>query len=202
MEVPRTLYRQVTLLRLIGDPAILDANQYAGTVSLSVSDSQFRAMTHQYRTRSLWEDRQWQRRIDLSDALLLQTVDWWCRCDAEFPISGVVAAVLRLFSPRCIPDKMVEPGLRESLLAIVDTPANEYRTTWPKRPECQQIQLVERLTEIVSNAVNAWATGSIHEPMIESVNQELVDQIVDQQYVIFHHTETTRRDFGGFYSHG
>ena len=42
----------------------------------------------------------------------------------------------------------------------------------------------------------------VETPPIETVNQEIVDQIVEQQYVVFHHNETTGRDVGGFHSNG
>jgi hypothetical protein len=35
-----------------------------------------------------------------------------------------------------------------------------------------------------------------------SVAQKLIDAIIDFDYVTFHHSQSTRRDGGGFHGHG
>ncbi len=39
------------------------------------------------------------------------------------------------------------------------------------------------------------------EPGVADVTLQLADVIVKHKYVTFHHTQTTRRDFGGFHGH-
>jgi hypothetical protein len=34
------------------------------------------------------------------------------------------------------------------------------------------------------------------------VNQQIVDVLTARKYVVFHHSQTTQRDFGGFYGNG
>jgi hypothetical protein len=156
-------------------------------------------MTLQYRVRSMEEDRNWQQRIRLSCCLLLDAVDWWCRADADFPLDFTVASVLYLFSPRCNPFDLSEIGVRSSLLETVGTPTDEYSQTCPRRTDDQRSKLINTISSIVSGAIKRWDEGSFLDPPIEMVNQQIVDQLVAQQYVIFHHHETTQRDFGGFF---
>ncbi|MGA2256138.1 MAG: hypothetical protein ABSG53_15935 [Thermoguttaceae bacterium] len=47
-------------------------------------------------------------------------------------------------------------------------------------------------------AARQW-NDDLQNPPIEQVNQQIAAQIVAQKYVVFHHYETTRRDFGGFF---
>ena len=159
-------------------------------------------MTLQHQLRSLWEDRLWQRRIALSNSLLLETVDWWCRSDSDFPVAETVAGILHLFSPRCSPDDLRATGIREHLPGLVRTPDIEYSQTWPKRTDVEKNTLIAALTEVLSTAVDSWTTGGLHDPTIDSVNRQITSLIVAEQYVVFHHKQTTRRDFGGFYTHG
>ena len=150
----------------------------------------------------MWEDRQWEQRVRLSNFLLLETVDWWCRSDSDFPVDDTITAVLHLFSPRCHPLGVPEHGLREYLRDRIGNPVTEYCLTWPKRGEREKCELIDTIAEIVRAAVCEWSNGSLVDPTVETVNQQIVDEIVAQQYVIFHHNQTTRRDFGGFYSRG
>jgi len=39
----------------------------------------------------------------------------------------------------------------------------------------------------------------IYDPSIEAVNQKVIDQLVAQKYVVMHHNQTARKDYGGFY---
>ena len=155
-------------------------------------------MTLQYGIRSMEEDRTWQQRVRLSGNLLLETVDWWCCTNAEFPIEGTVASVLHLFSPRCNPFAVPDARVRQHLLGIVGTPADEYSRTWARRSDAERAELIDSLTRILSEAVRQWNVD-LQNPPIEQVNLEIVSQIVAQKYVVFHHYETTRRDYGGFF---
>jgi len=155
-------------------------------------------MTLQYSVRSMREDRKWQQRVRLSRHLLLETVDWWCRTNAEFPTEGTVAALLYLFSPRCEPFAVPDARVRQHLLAVVGTPAAEYSRAWPRRSEAEKDELIDSLTRILAEVVRQW-NDDLENPPIEQVNQQIVAQIVGQKYVVFHHYETTRRDFGGFF---
>ncbi len=159
-------------------------------------------MTLQYRRRPMREDREWQQRIRLSKCLLLETVDWWCQNESEFPITGTVASVLYLFCPRCKPFDVAETRIRQFLLSIVESPTAEYSKTWPHRTDAQESELIDTISRILSDAVGRWNDGSLLDPPIEMVNREIVDQIVVQRYVIFHHNQTTRRDSDGFYGNG
>ena len=150
----------------------------------------------------MWDDRIWQQRIRLSNCLLLECVDWWCGSDGNFPTDEVLASVLYLFSPRCYPLGVSENGLRKSLQDIVGSPTSEYSKTWPDRDEPQCDKLLGKLAEILDTAVHQWSEGTFLDPTIEAVNQQIVDEIVEQQYVIFHHYRTTRRDLGGFHGSG
>jgi hypothetical protein len=158
-------------------------------------------MTLQYRTRPMWEDRKWLQRIRLLRCFLLEAVDWWCRTESEFPMDGTIASVLHLFSPRCDPFDVPEVRVRQHLLNIVGTPIAEYSQTWPRHTGVQKLELINAISGILSDAVNRWNDGAL-DPPIEMVNQQIIDQIVDRKYVIFHHNETTRRDFGGYYGSG
>jgi len=155
-------------------------------------------MTLQYGIRSMWEDREWQHRVRLSSHLLLETVDWWCRTNADFPIDSAVASVLYLFSPRCNPFAVPDARVRQHLIPIVRTPTAEYSRVWPRRSEAERDELIDSLTRILSVAARQW-NDDLQNPPIEQVNQQIAAQIVAQKYVVFHHYETTRRDFGGFF---
>jgi hypothetical protein len=158
-------------------------------------------MTLQYKTRDMGEDREWQQRIRLSRCFLLEAVDWWWRTDSEFPVDGTIASVLYVFSPRCNPFDVSETRVRQHLLNIVGTSSVEYSQTWPRHTDAQRLELVNAISHILRDAVERWNEGTL-EPTIEMVNQQIIDQIVAQKYVTFHHHHTTRRDFGGFHGSG
>jgi phenylpyruvate tautomerase PptA (4-oxalocrotonate tautomerase family) len=84
------------------------------------------------------------------------------------------------------------------LLNIVGTPTAEYSQTWPHREEVQKSELIDKISKILSDAVNKWNNSSLELP-IELVNQQIIDQLVADKYVTYHHNQTTRRDYGGFY---
>lgn len=149
-------------------------------------------MTLQYRIRSKYEDRLWRQRVYLGEQLVLDAFDRWCLSDAEFPTRSVVAGVLYLFSPRCDPFKLSPYRLGERLGGVVGTPAEEYRATWPGRTEAQGRALIDALTAGIETAVSSWDGGG--GPSCGSLAEGAVGEIVAQQYVVFHHCETTRRD--------
>lgn len=157
-------------------------------------------MTLQYRTRNTWDDQQWNQRVRLSDSLLMDVVDWWCRGEREFPVDSTVASFLFLYSPRCKPFAIHEAGLRRKLFDTVDSPSAECALTWPTHDKRQQLALIESLRTILQDAVGKWNEGLLSELPVAVVNQRLADEIVDHKYVVFHHTQTTRRDGGGFYA--
>ena len=159
-------------------------------------------MSLQYRTRNMWEDRLWQQRVRLSQCLIVETVDWWCRNDVTFPLSETIAAVLFLFSPRCDPLRVPETNIRQHMAEHVGAPRTEYIQTWPQHPESRGTELIDRLSQIFNGAVHDWSAGSMLTPTIESVKQQIVDGIVTHHYVVFRHHQTTSRDFGGFHGHG
>jgi len=155
-------------------------------------------MSLQYSVRSMAEDRRWQQRVRLFGNLLLETVEGWCRTNAEFPMERTVASALYLFSPRCDPFAVPDARVREHLLVIVGTPAAEYARTWPRRTDAEKSELVDSLSKILSEAVRQW-NSDLQSPPIEQVNQQIVAEIAVQKYVVFHHYETTGRDYGGFF---
>lgn len=159
-------------------------------------------MSLQYRTRSMSSDRDWRQRVRLSLLLLMETVDGWCRQDGEFPVEQSVAGVIYIFSPRWDPFSAPEVDVQQRVFALADTPQNEYRKTWPLRTESCGMELIDALCEVLDDAVTQWSNGSMLTPTIESVNQQLAEVIVALQFVVFHHHQTTTRDFGGFHGTG
>ncbi len=160
------------------------------------------SMTLQYRTRSMWEDRKWLQRIRLCNCLLMDATDCWCRSDADFPTADTVAAFLYLCSSRSDPWALSESTLRSSLDSVVESADREYELAWPARDPTLHLALVDALTEILNSSLEAWESGSMRDPTVESVANQLVDTIVAQQFVVFAHTQTTRRDGGGFHGQG
>jgi hypothetical protein len=157
-------------------------------------------MTLQYLTRPMWEDREWQQRIRLFHCLLLETVDWWCRTDEKFPVDHIVAFVLYLFSPRCQPFRLSEvKKMREQLDGIVGTSAVECSLTWPRWSDWRKSNLIDTISRVLSEATARWDDGQMSDPSIEMTCWQIVDQIVAQKYVVFHHYHTTKRDYGGFF---
>jgi hypothetical protein len=144
------------------------------------------------------EDRKWQQRVRLSGLLLLESFDCWCRGQSEFPIERTIASVLYLLSARCDPFGMRENRICEQLSESVTGPVDEYSKTWPGRFVADAFELVNALSQILVTAVEQWNEGKI-DPAVESVNQQIVEQVVARKYVVFRHNETTGRDYGGFY---
>ena len=159
-------------------------------------------MSLQYRMRDMSADRRWQQCVTLSERLIIETLDLWCRTDQDFPTSQLVAAVLYLFSPRCEPLALSIQNVRKTVFEQVGSADDEYRHSWPNRTPQQCVDMIRAMESTLENAVRQWSEGSILTPTTESVNQQLVELIIAHQYVVFYHHQTTRRDFGGFYSHG
>ena len=158
-------------------------------------------MTLQYRTRDMSDDRRWNQRVRLSNCLLMDVVDWWCRDDREFPFESTVASLLYLFSPRCDPFSVSESDLRQTLLDVVDSPSVEYARTWPNHDSQKQSDVITSLSTVLQDTVAQWLEGSMSTPSVHSLNQQVVDCLVDFKYVTFHHNQTTHRDGGGFHGH-
>jgi hypothetical protein len=150
-------------------------------------------VTLQYRIRSKYQDQLWRQRIYLCERLLSDAIDRWCLSDGEFPKQPVVAGVLYLFSPRCEPLELSSHRLCERLGKVIGTPEEEYRMTWPRREEPQGQALIASLSVIVVDAVESWCGRGV-EPSSVRLAESLVEEVVAQQYVVFHHCETTRRD--------
>jgi len=159
-------------------------------------------MSLQYRTRSRWDDLLWLQRVRLSERLILELVDDWCRGNDEFPVQQTVAALLYIFSPQCDPLKVPESKLCERVFEMVGSAQSEYLQTWPQRSESDAAELIEALYQTFSGAVRQWSDGSAGTAAIGIVNEQVARLIVAKQYVVFHHFETTHRDFGGFYGSG
>lgn len=151
-------------------------------------------MTLQYRIRSKYEDELWRQRVYLCEKLLEEAYDKWCRSDDPFPTTSFVAGVLYLFSPRCDPYRISPHRVNRQVAEVVDAPEVEYHLTWPKREPEQAAALVAALTGIMNEAIQSWEQPDSEVAAGGSVSKRLVEEIVTQQYVIFHHKETTRRD--------
>lgn len=151
-------------------------------------------MTLQYRIRPRYEDERWRQRVDLCDRLVSEAIDGWCRSEAEFPTRDIVAGVLYLFSPRCEPSGLTPYRLGERLGEIAESPENEYRRAWPRREESQGHALIASLSAIIAGAVESWADRGVAASSSRDLVERLAEEIVAQQYVIFHHDQTTRRD--------
>ena len=132
----------------------------------------------------------------------MDVVDHWCRRGEEFPLSKTVAGLLYIFSSRFEPMKAPESKIRERLFEQTDTPRAEYMLTWPQRNDSRASELIDALSRVIGDAVIKWSDGSLRTTSIESVNNQVTDLMVTKQYVVFHHYETTRRDFGGFFGSG
>jgi hypothetical protein len=86
-------------------------------------------------------------------------------------------------------------------LNVVGTPAAEYSQTWTQRDDLQRSELIDAISGVLSDATDRWNNGSL-DLSVEVVNREIVDQLVAKKYVIIHHNQTTRRDYGGFHGSG
>lgn len=151
-------------------------------------------MTLQYRIRSQHEDDKWRQKIQLCYALILQVTDEWCRSDYDYPTQNVVACVFSIFSPETKPDDLAKHELFEYLLNLVGDPTSEYAKVWPQREPTFSQELIHALTTILDDATLSWADSGLQNPTIESVVQLIVNEVVHQQFVIFHHWESTCRD--------
>ncbi|MGD9648793.1 MAG: hypothetical protein AB7U73_23985 [Pirellulales bacterium] len=147
------------------------------------------------------DDRQWTQRVRLFNILLIDVVDRWCRGDASFPVKSTVASLLYLFSAQADPFSIAEKDLQKALLETVDSPAAEYARAWPSHDARSGSELVAALSQIIESAIDRWEHGSLTNPTVSSVGQELIEAILDFGYVTFHHYLTTRRDGGGFHAH-
>lgn len=159
-------------------------------------------MSLQYRTRNMGDDRDWLQRRTLCEALLVETVDWWCRNEeTEFPISSVISSTLYLFAKRCNPFQESERGIRVRLLESTDNALEEFRNAWPNKSVSSGNALVEDLKITLQNAIAVWAETSISQLPVEQVADQLANCIAAHQYVVFYRRESTRRD-GGFFGNG
>ncbi len=150
----------------------------------------------------MWVDRKWMQRVRLCSCLLMETVVWWCRTDEDFPISNTVEGILHLFSPRVYPLTIPESNLRSFLATVAESADHEYALAWPSRDQRSCRPLTDAIANILGDAEQDWTNGSMLDQAIESVHQSVVDVIVAHKYVVFHHTQTVRRDGGGFHSQG
>jgi hypothetical protein len=142
------------------------------------------------------EDDRWRQRVRLSECLIMDTVDCWCSQDGEFPVLQSVAGVLYIFSPRCEPLETQEANIRQRVFENADSPTTEYLQTWPHHNVSLASELIEAICKTINIAVCKWNEGSTLSPTITSVNAQIVDLIVDKKYVVLHHFQTTRRNFG------
>ena len=157
-------------------------------------------MTLQYRTRDNTGDRNWQQRLRLTEALLLDTIDWWCRGNDGFPCEETVAGLLYIFSPHCAIFALPQIRLRDHFEAILSDPHEVAQLGWPSFSEAQRSAVIEELTAMLAGAATSWASESLAEPTLESVVKDIANCIVHHKCFVFHHTESTRRDGGGFHA--
>lgn len=104
-----------------------------------------------------------------------------------------MAGTLYLFSPRCQPYDVSPYRLCARLTDLIGSAEEEYRRTWPRRTDAEAGALIASLTDPLKWAVERWSDGG-EEPSCVALAEKLVREIVAQQYVVFHHYETTRRD--------
>jgi len=149
-------------------------------------------MTLQYHIRSKYEDENWRQRIFHSNEMLLHyTNDWCTNSNCVFPVTEIVSRLLFLFSPRCL---LHQTNLRALLNHTISTPVVEYRATWPNRSDSAAKNLIDLLVKILEDALEEWEPNGFSNLSHIDVTDRLVGVIIDQQYVVFHHNQTTRRD--------
>ncbi|WP_145211066.1 hypothetical protein [Gimesia alba] len=129
---------------------------------------------------------------------MLDSIDDWARSDEDFPVKDVVSGILHLFSSRCEPESINDRQLQVYLHKHVESPEVEYSLTWPKRTATEGQELIDLISQTLSSAIAEWNHHGSHNLTVSSVLEQIVDQIMKQQYVVFHHHETTTRDQGGF----
>ena len=154
-------------------------------------------MTLQYRTRDMSEDRRWERLLRL---LLLDTVDQWCRDDSGFPAEFLLSSILHLFSFNCKPFTISENGLQGYLAEAIQTPEGECARAQPTWSFERKNAMVDSLKDHIEQQLAQWENGDTISPaIIGDFAQVLVDNVVRLKYVVFHRTQTTSRDHGGFH---
>lgn len=151
-------------------------------------------MTLQYRIRSKYEDDRWRQRIRLCCMLILESIDEWCKSDLRFPVDDCVRCGLHLFSKRCDLEAISEHQVKLQLLSLSLDCRAEFVTEWPRRTDADFFTLVDSMSQVLRNAEDAWESNGITALSAEDVTGQLVDEIVGKQFVVFHRTETTRRD--------
>jgi hypothetical protein len=142
-------------------------------------------MSLQCRIGNTDEDRNWLQRVELVHHLLIEVVNCWCRPGHEFPVSQTVSAVLFLFSSRCNPFRENESALSSKLLATVDVPSAECRKGQSDWDEAKIERLSSELEDILTKAVDRWTEGSIHDPPLELVEQQIATAILSNAYFTF-----------------
>ena len=151
-------------------------------------------MTFQYRIRSKYEDDRWRLRIRFCQALILNAVDGWCRTDVPFPVRKLVACCLHLFSKRCDLSTLSESRTCQQLVSIARDATAEYFTEWPHRSRDDAALLIDAMERILLEAKHHWRDNGLTSLSAETVVAMLVNEIVNQQFVVFHHKESTARD--------
>src|SRR5688500_7214230 len=122
-------------------------------------------MTLQYRTRDMSDDRRWDQRLRLSETLLMDVVDWWCRGDHDFPLDSTVASLLFIFSPRCDPFAIPVSNVKQWLFDRVDSPSVECARTWPRHDEQTRSDLIAALIGTLQQAIEGWNAGTETAPI-------------------------------------
>jgi hypothetical protein len=151
-------------------------------------------VTLQYRIRSKYEDDIWRQRVYLCEQLAAEEYDAWCRSTERLPETTYVASLLFLFSPRCDPFTLRPYHLAQQLASLVQSPEREYELTWARRPPAKANELIEALRACLTKAERLWEQARGPSQCSAGLASQIVDEIVGQQYVVFHHFETTRRD--------
>ena len=151
-------------------------------------------MTLQYRIRPKYEDDRWRHRIRICNLLILESVDEWCNSDLKFATEDCVRCSLHLFSKRCALTGIREHGVKSQLLSESFDCRKEYAMEWPRRTDADCSSLVGSMSQVLLDAEAQWECSGIGTLSVEDVAGQLVDEIVAHQFVVFHRTETTRRD--------
>ena len=101
---------------------------------------------------------------------------------------------LHLFSKRCALTGIREHGVKSQLLSESFDCRKEYAMEWPRRTDADCSSLVGSMSQVLLDAEAQWECSGIGTLSVEDVAGQLVDEIVAHQFVVFHRTETTRRD--------
>lgn len=151
-------------------------------------------MTLQYRIRSKYEDDRWRQRARICALLLLDAVEEWCKSDLSFAVDDCVRCCLHLFSKRCDLDAISERHVKNQLLSASLIGREEYAAEWPCRTDADYSAISESMSQVLHEAVVKWESDGVGSLRADDVAGQLLDEIIGQQFVVFHHTETTRRD--------